>query len=491
MASFRIHEDQENTSLGLRKDAEIFSAASQRRALGDLSQFACNQNRNIKNTLTNGPCKVQDENRTVRQIKNEKNIVPPVAQFRAFSVYEDKPKEVEVKKREPFKPFVAKEIKKDNFFLNAAENVKALCAQVEKQKQAEKVKEVVTVQPPKESKKDVYESPMSIVDSSILSMSISRNESQIIDDEDANTTKAQTDREMFFHVAEYRQDIYDYMREIEIKNRANPRYMRKQPDITHSMRSILVDWLVEVCDEYNQQSETLHLAVSYVDRFLSYMSVVRTKLQLVGTAATYIAAKYEEVYPPEVSEFVYITDDTYTKREVLRMEHLILKVLSFDLSTPTSLAFLSHYCISNSISKKIFNLAAYISELSLLEAEPYLQYRASLIAAASLATARHALMCDHSHRHSLDDPHCAEVSWPASLARTAGYTLTELQPAMKELGRTHAHAPHQPYRAIPDKYGNNKYDNVSSIEAKPLFPVSEYTAPAARPADRPRADTRA
>lgn len=68
--------------------------------------------------------------------------------------------------------------------------------------------------------------------------------------------------------------------------------------------------------------------------------------------------KYEEVYPPEVSEFVYITDDTYTKREVLRMEHLILKVLSFDLSTPTSLAFLSHYCIANGLSKKTFHLAA-------------------------------------------------------------------------------------------------------------------------------------
>lgn len=40
------------------------------------------------------------------------------------------------------------------------------------------------------------------------------------------------------------------------------------------------------------------------------------------------------------------------------MEHLILKVLSFDLSTPTSLAFLSHYCISNGLSKKTFHLAA-------------------------------------------------------------------------------------------------------------------------------------
>lgn len=60
--------------------------------------------------------------------------MPPVAQFRAFSVYEDKPSEVEVKKREStFKPFAPKEPKKDNFFVSAAENVRALCAKVEKQ----------------------------------------------------------------------------------------------------------------------------------------------------------------------------------------------------------------------------------------------------------------------------------------------------------------------------------------------------------------------
>ncbi|XP_041973061.1 cyclin-A2-like [Aricia agestis] len=479
MASFRIHEDQENAALGLRKDADVFSAASQRRALGDLSQFACNQNRNAKlASVTSGPCKVQEENRTVRQIKNEKNIVPPVAQFRAFSVYEDKPTEIEVKKREPtFKPFVAKEIRKDNFFKNTAEQVRALCAQVEKQ---DRVKEA-PLRAPLEEKKDDVESPMSVVDTSILSMSISKNESQILEEtlDEEDTVKAQTDREMFFHVAEYRQDIYDYMRQIEVKNRANPRYMRKQPDITHAMRSILIDWLVEVCDEYNQQSETLHLAVSYVDRFLSYMSVIRTKLQLVGTAATYIASKYEEVYPPEVSEFVYITDDTYTKREVLRMEHLILKVLSFDLSTPTSLAFLSHYCISNGLPKKMFHLAAYIAELTLLEADPYLQYKPSMIAAAALATARHCLTCDRDHdKHdSTLDQHCADAAWPESLVKSSGYSVTDLESCLRELSRTHAHAAQQPHRAIPDKYKNNKFDGVSCIEPKPMYPVQKYQAP--------------
>lgn len=66
--------------------------------------------------------------------------------------------------------------------------------------------------------------------------------------------------------------------------------MKKQPDINSSMRTILVDWLVEVCEEYKLHNETLYLGVSYIDRFLSIMSVVRAKLQLVGTSAMFIAA---------------------------------------------------------------------------------------------------------------------------------------------------------------------------------------------------------
>lgn len=66
--------------------------------------------------------------------------------------------------------------------------------------------------------------------------------------------------------------------------------MSKQSDISYSMRAILVDWLVEVVEEYRLKTETLYLAVSYIDRFLSYMSVVRAKLQLVGTAAMFIAS---------------------------------------------------------------------------------------------------------------------------------------------------------------------------------------------------------
>lgn len=92
--------------------------------------------------------------------------------------------------------------------------------------------------------------------------------------------------------------------------------MKKQSDINHSMRAILVDWLVEVAEEYKLLPQTLYLTINYIDRFLSVMSVLRGKLQLVGTACMLVAAKFEEIYPPDVSDFVFITDDTYTTKQV-------------------------------------------------------------------------------------------------------------------------------------------------------------------------------
>lgn len=69
---------------------------------------------------------------------------------------------------------------------------------------------------PLQEKKDVLDSPMSVGDSSVLSMSVSNIESQLLED-DEDATVAQTDRDMFFHVVEYRQDIYEYMKEIEVR----------------------------------------------------------------------------------------------------------------------------------------------------------------------------------------------------------------------------------------------------------------------------------
>ncbi len=113
-----------------------------------------------------------------------------------------------------------------------------------------------------------------------------------------------------------------------------------QNDINTTMRGILVDWLVEVAEEYQLMSETLHLAVTLMDRFLSKTAVQRNRLQLVGVTCMLLASKYEEIYSPAVADYVYITDNTYTREEILAMEGNILSTLGFEIGCPTIKNFL-------------------------------------------------------------------------------------------------------------------------------------------------------
>jgi cyclin A len=94
------------------------------------------------------------------------------------------------------------------------------------------------------------------------------------------------------HIIEpYVSDIFDYLRTMENKRRPMVGYIKNvQLDITSNMRGTLVDWLVEVTDEYKLLPETLHLSVSYIDRFLSLNTLNRRKLQLLGVSSMLIAS---------------------------------------------------------------------------------------------------------------------------------------------------------------------------------------------------------
>ncbi|KAG6408963.1 hypothetical protein SASPL_131991 [Salvia splendens] len=112
--------------------------------------------------------------------------------------------------------------------------------------------------------------------------------------------------------------MLQYLRSVEVEAKRRPlsNYIEKvQDDINPVMRAILVDWLVEVAEEYKLVSDTLYLAVNYIDRYLSAHKVSRNKLQLLGVSCMLVASKYEEISPPNVEDFCYITDNTYTKEE--------------------------------------------------------------------------------------------------------------------------------------------------------------------------------
>ncbi|KAJ1379368.1 Cyclin-like [Sesbania bispinosa] len=139
----------------------------------------------------------------------------------------------------------------------------------------------------------------------------------------------------------YVSDIYEYLRGMEVdpSRRPLPDYVHKvQKDVNANMRGVLVDWLVEVAEEYKLVSDTLYFSVSYIDRYLSLNALSRQKLQLLGVSSMLIASKYEEIKPPEVEDFCYITDNTYSKEEVVAMEADILKSLNFELGGPTSIS---------------------------------------------------------------------------------------------------------------------------------------------------------
>ena len=69
--------------------------------------------------------------------------------------------------------------------------------------------------------------------------------------------------------------------------------MASQPNITASMRAILVDWLIEVQENFELYHETLYLSVQLTDRYLSVTEVCKEYLQLVGATCMLIAAKFE------------------------------------------------------------------------------------------------------------------------------------------------------------------------------------------------------
>ena len=185
------------------------------------------------------------------------------------------------------------------------------------------------------------------------------------------------------YVDEYFNDIYETLKLTEKDFLPDPDYMSKRTDINSKMRSILNDWLVEVHMKYKLVPETLYITINIIDRYLSLKDIKRNKLQLVGVTSMFIASKYEDIYPPEVKDFSYITDHAYTKKEILNMEMEILSTLNFNVTFPTPFRFIEIYKQILNFDDKTFTFAWYCLELCLIEYK-MIKYKPSFLAACSV-----------------------------------------------------------------------------------------------------------
>ena len=160
-----------------------------------------------------------------------------------------------------------------------------------------------------------------------------------------------------------------------------------QTEIQWSMRSVLMDWLVQVHQRFSLLPETLFLAVNYVDRFLSCKVVSLGKLQLVGATAILLAAKYEEINCPSLQEIVYMVDRGYTMDEVMKAERFMLTMLQWELGWPGPMSFLRRISKADDYDHEVRTLSKYLIEVTIMD-ERFVGSPASFIAAGAHCLSR-------------------------------------------------------------------------------------------------------
>jgi len=249
-------------------------------------------------------------------------------------------------------------------------------------------------------------------------------------------------------VQEYSAEIYSKMFQNQVLYVPKANYMESQRDINGKMRAILVDWLVEVHQKYQLRIETLFLAVSLIDRYLARMPVMRGRLQLIGVVAMCVASKFEEMRPPDVNDFVYITDSAYTKEDILIMECQMLTTLGFHVAGPNVAHFLEILHRANGRDELARQVAQYAVELSLVELN-MVRHTPSHLAAAAMLVSNEVL-----GRHP---------AWPTALAHQSRHGERALRSCAQELRALLRGAASTSLQAVRRKFGLPRHQSVAKM----------------------------
>jgi G2/mitotic-specific cyclin-B, other len=249
-------------------------------------------------------------------------------------------------------------------------------------------------------------------------------------------------------VTEYVVEIYGNLRKKETELAPPVNYMSIQEDINEKMRGILIDWLIEVHLKFKLRHETLFLTVNILDRYLAVQKVNRQRLQLVGVVSLMLAAKYEEIYPPEVRDYVYICDNAYTREQIVKMEQMILSSLNFRLTVPTPRSFLKRFCKAAQGDSKLLLLVSYLLELTLVEFA-FLKYTPSILCAACTSVALQL---------------SGKAAWTPTLAKHSRYTEGDLREVVADVIALHQKAATSNHKAAHKKYSSSRFHSVAAME---------------------------
>ena len=191
------------------------------------------------------------------------------------------------------------------------------------------------------------------------------------------------------------------------------------------------------------------MTVSITDRFMQDDCVPKKMLQLVGVTAMFVASKFEEMYPPEIGDFAFVTDNTYTKFQIRQMEMKILRALNFSLGRPLPLHFLRRASKIGEVDVELHTLAKYLMELTMLDYD-MVHFPPSQIAAGAFCLALKIL--DNGE-------------WTPTLQHYLSYTEESLLVVMQHLAKNVVMVNRglSKHMTIKNKYATSKNAKISTL----------------------------
>ena len=185
----------------------------------------------------------------------------------------------------------------------------------------------------------------------------------------------------------YLEDIFENLISIERNNKykINPDYFNNQIEINHKMRTILIDWLVEVHYKLKFKEETFYTAIYIIDSYLSKKIIQRFNFQLLGITSLFIASKLHEVFGGNIRDYSLFTNMTYNVKQIINMEFDISKILGFNFLIPTPISFYQIISKKEGLDKDEYKykFGEFLIQSFLLSAESF-KYNYSIISYSSI-----------------------------------------------------------------------------------------------------------
>eukprot|EP00758_Cryptobia_borreli_P006164 Tbor_TRINITY_DN5097_c1_g1::TRINITY_DN5097_c1_g1_i1::g.14008::m.14008/K05868/CCNB1; G2/mitotic-specific cyclin-B1 len=223
--------------------------------------------------------------------------------------------------------------------------------------------------------------------------------------------------------------------------------LSNQTEVTEKMRAIVVDWLVDVMQKFRLHAETFYLAVEIMDCYLAVATTTRSQLQLVGITSLLLAAKYEEMWAPDLRECVKITANTYNRDDILKMERAIAGALQFRFTVPTPYPFLVRLLQVTNADTITQHAAFFFLEHATMDYK-HLCRLPSELACASMYLANVLL----------NKPNL----WEYELEYYGRKTASQVKPVASEILAYCQYISSVKYQAIRRKYSNTKYGEITS-----------------------------